>query len=76
MGTIDKEKHGPMTLINISKLFEDYLDRWVALDKYEPDYQVIASGDSADEVYHRALKQGIVSPVVFKVSKKLKQTFL
>jgi hypothetical protein len=63
----------PMAPIDLSVLFDDYKGRWVALDKYEPDFNVIASGYNVDSVYKRAVKKGCAAPVMLKVSKKLMQ---
>ncbi|OGX05836.1 MAG: hypothetical protein A2Z88_05715 [Omnitrophica WOR_2 bacterium GWA2_47_8] len=49
-----------MIPIDMSKLFYEYANKWVALTD---DKQVIASGDSLSEVLKIASKKGFPSPL-------------
>ena len=71
MKTFFKELSKPMKCIDLSILFDDYNGKWVALDKYAPDYRVISSGTTMTAAYNKAKKSGFETPVVFKISKKM-----
>ena len=62
--------------IDLSPLFVKYLDQWVALTEYTPDYEVICNGRTAQSVYKKAIDGGHQNPVIFRVSKALSHAIL
>ena len=67
------KKNEPAVPIDLSHLFTGakYMNKWVALSHYEPDYKVITFGNDLDVVIKRAIKKGCSKPVMIKVTKEL-----
>ena len=53
------------TPVDFVQLSQEYSGRWVALDPATGE--VLASGDSADEVYDEATKAGVQEPFITHV---------
>ena len=53
-----------MEVVNLTKIFEKFKNKWVALSD---NNTVIASGDSLEAVLKKANKKGFVSPITAKI---------
>lgn len=58
-----------MEAIDWSKLFKKYKGKWLALE--DDEITVIASGDTAKEVWEKAQEKGFKQPILTRMPKQL-----